>query len=87
MRSRGQYDSREAYRVNKRKMSKMEKRVPEIAVRALNAAHRRAVASGMPMVMMIGDGLYRVSGSGERELIRMLPPQTKAKDLKKRGKR
>ncbi len=87
MRSRGQHDSREAYPVNKRKMSKMEKRVPEIAVRALNAAHRRAVASGMPMVMMIGDGLYRVSGTGERELIRMLPPRTKAKDIKKRGKR
>ena len=73
--------------MNKRKLSKMEKKVPQIAVKALNAAHRRAVASGMPLVMMIGDGLYRVSGTGERELIRMLPPQTKVRDLKKRGKK
>ena len=73
--------------MNKRKMSKLEKRVPEVAVAALNAATRRALESGMPLVMMIGDGLYRVSGSGERELIRMLPPRTKVRDLKKRGKR
>jgi hypothetical protein len=37
--------------------------------------------------MVIGDGLYRVSGSGERELIRMLPPRKKARDLAKKAKR
>ena len=60
-----------------REMEELDKLVPQIAVDALNAAHRRAVASGMPLVMVIGDGLYRVSGTGERELIRMLPPRMK----------
>ena len=67
-------------------MLELEERVPQMAVDALNAAHQRAVASGVPLVMVIGDGLYRVSGSGERELIRMLPPRKKAGDLTKRSK-
>ena len=63
--------------MNKRKLAKLEKLVPRYAVAALNAAQQRAVASGLPLVVVIGDGLYRVSGSGERELIRTLPPRTK----------
>ena len=68
-----------------REMDELEKRVPQVALEALNAAHQRAVASGLPMVMVIGDGLYRVSGSGEKELIRMLPPRMKVPDHLKRS--
>ena len=67
-----------------REMEELEKQVPQVALEALAAAHQRAVASGLPMVLVIGDGLYRVSGTGERELIRMLPPRIKASDLAKR---
>lgn len=66
-------------------MEELEKQFPQLAVDALNAAHREAVASGLPMVMVIGDGLYRVSGSGDRELIRMLPPRMKVPDHLKRS--
>jgi hypothetical protein len=71
--------------VDDREMEELEKQFPQLAVDALNAAHREAVASGLPMVMVIGDGLYRVSGSGDRELIRMLPPRMKVPDHLKRS--
>jgi hypothetical protein len=73
--------------VDEREMLELEEQVPQVAVDALNAAHREAVASGLPLVMVIGDGLYRVSGTGERELIRMLPPRKKARDLAKRDEK
>ena len=66
-------------------MDELEKRVPQVALEALNAAHQRAVASGLPMVLVIDGGLYRVSGTGEKELIRMLPPWTSARELMKRS--
>lgn len=70
--------------MDEREMEELEKQVPQVAVEALNAAHQRAVASGMPMVLVIDGGLYRVSGTGERELIRMLPPWTRAHYRSKR---
>ena len=73
--------------MDEREMAELEKQFPQLAVDALNAAHREAVASGLPMVMVIGDGLYRVSGSGERELILMLPPRTRVRGRAKRAKR
>ncbi len=45
------------------------------AVVALNAAHRRARASGLPIVMVIGDQLCRVVGASPPEVIRTLPPR------------
>ena len=66
-------------------MEELEKQVPQVALEALNAAHQRAVASGLPMVLVIGDGLYRVSGAGERELIRMLPPRKQGRGRVKRS--
>ena len=63
--------------MNKRKMAKLEKKVPEQAVAALNAASERAVASEIPRVVVIENGLYRVSPSGSKELIRALAPRTR----------
>ena len=37
-----------------------------------------SVASGLPRVVVIENGLYRVSASGAKELIRTLTPRTKA---------
>ncbi len=67
-----------------REMEELEKQVPQVALEALNAAHQRAVASGMPMVLVIDNGLYRVSGTGEKELIRMLPPRNRGRGRVKR---
>jgi hypothetical protein len=67
-------------------MAKLEKKVPEQAVAALNAASKRASASAIPRVMVIGSGLYRVSASGTKDLIRTLPPRTRAPGRAKRSK-
>ncbi len=67
-----------------REIDELEAKVPEAALAALKAASERAAASGLPRVIVIGDGLYRVNGAGKRELIRMLPPRTKAADLERR---
>ena len=72
--------------MNKRKMAKLEKNVPEQAVAALNAASERAVASEIPRVVVIGNGLYRVGASGTKELIRTLTPRTKVPGRAKRSK-
>ena len=62
--------------MNKRKLAKLEKKVPEQA----------AVASKLPRVVVIENSLYRVSASGAKELIRTLTPRTKAPDRTKRSK-
>jgi len=64
-----------------REMDELEDTVPAIAIAALNAASARAAASGVPRVLLIDGGLYRIDGAGNKELIRMLPPWTKAADL------
>jgi hypothetical protein len=73
-------------RVNNRKMAKLEKKVPELAVAALDAASERAAISAIPRVLVIENGLYRVSASGEKELIRTLPPRIKVSGHTKRSK-
>jgi len=72
--------------VNKRNMAKLEKKVPEQAVAALDAASERAVASEIPRVVVIGNGLYRVSASGAKELIRTLAPRRRVPGRAKRSK-
>jgi hypothetical protein len=72
--------------MNKRKMAKLERKVPGQAVAALNAASQRAASAALPRVMVIEDGLYRISASGAKELVRMLPPRTKATGGAKRSK-
>lgn len=72
--------------MNKRKLAKLEKKVPERAVAALTAANQRAIAAKFPRVVVIEDGLYRVSPSGTKELIRTLTPRTKVAGRAKRAK-
>ena len=71
--------------MDEQEMLRLEELLPQVALEALNAAHHTAVASGMPMVLVIDDGLYRVSGTGEKELIRMLPPRMTAKDYEQKA--
>ena len=53
-----------------------EERIPELAVRALDAVHRRARASGRPVVMLVGRTLMRVTGE-TCEVLKELPPLLK----------
>jgi hypothetical protein len=64
--------------VNRHDLTKLEKQVPVRAVAALNAASERAAAAKLPRVMVIANKLYRITASGAKELIRALPPRTKA---------
>jgi hypothetical protein len=72
--------------MNNRKLAKLEKMAPAVAVSALNAATQRALAAKVPLVMVIDDGLYRISASGEKELIRMLPPRMTLSGRAKKAK-
>ncbi len=67
-------------------MAKLEKKVPEHAVAALNTASERAATLEIPRVVVIGNGLYRVSASGAKELIRTLTPRTRVPGRAKRSK-
>ena len=60
-----------------------EEKIPELAVRALNAAHWRARASGRPVVMLVGRTLMRVTGE-ERVVLKELPPRLRVDCLQKR---
>jgi hypothetical protein len=63
--------------MSERERVDQENELPDVAVAALDAASRRAAASGVPLVTVIEDGLYRVSANGEKELIRQLPPRAR----------
>jgi hypothetical protein len=56
-------------------LARLEMELPAVALAALDAASGKAAVSGAPLVMVIGDALYRVSASGDKELIRQLPPR------------
>ncbi len=72
--------------MRKRSLTDLEKLFPKRAVAALNAASRRAAAAGLPRVLVIGNGLYRISPSGSKELIRKLPPRIKVRLRSKKAK-
>ncbi len=59
-----------------------EEKIPELAVKALDAAHQRARASGRPVVMLVGRTLIRVTGE-ERVVLKELPPLEKVDCLHK----
>ena len=73
--------------IGKLEVAKLEKKALRVAVSALNAATQRALAAKVPLVMVIDDGLYRISASGEKELIRMLPPRMTLSGRAKKAKR
>ena len=64
--------------MNLRKLARLEKRVPTIAVRALAAAQRRACASGRTVLVVRDGGLYKLSPAGEYDLVERLLPRVKA---------
>ena len=72
--------------MNKRQLAKLEKMVPQLAVTALDAASKRAAESALPQVLVIDNGLYRISSSVEKELIRMLAPRTQLPGRAKKSK-
>lgn len=61
--------------MSKEKLTKRERMIPQLAVRALQKAQDRAKQSGLPMVLVIGDGLYRIDPDGTKTLLKTLPPK------------
>ena len=61
--------------MNNRDAARLEKQVPAAAVRALTAASKRALASGLPVVVVVGGDLCRIEPSGERVVLRTLSPR------------
>ncbi len=70
--------------MNLRKLARLEKRVPALMVRALDAAQGRALASGVPVLVVADGGLYRVTPAG-RELVEPMPPRARVTARTKRA--
>ena len=61
------------------KLAAIDRSIPARAVMALRLAHRRARAFGVKLVLA-GDGvLYRLAPSGERTVLKTLPPRVRVK--------
>ena len=61
------------------KLAAIERSIPARAVAALRLAHLRARASGVDLVFA-GDGvLYCLTPSGERTVLKTLPPRVRVK--------
>jgi len=61
----------------------LEETIPELAVKALNAATQRALASGHSVVMIVNDELVRIDAQGTTVLKKM-PPRFKVTERIKR---
>jgi len=63
------------------KLTKRDKLVPYRAVEALKSAQLRAMRTAsihkMSLVLMIGNGLYRIEPNGEQVLLKTLPARAK----------
>ena len=59
--------------------------VPQMALKALDEAHRRAVASGRPVIVAIGGQLIEIQGD-RRTLIKEIPLPHKVDCRSKRAK-
>ncbi len=62
--------------VSETELIQQETAVPVLAVKALSAAHRRARASGRPVVLVVGGKLVRIDSQGET-VLKNLPPRAK----------
>lgn len=62
--------------MNEDELSIEEENIPELAVLALNAATRRALESGRPVVVAQGDKLVRIEGT-ECVVLHDLPHRVK----------
>lgn len=68
-------------------MRSLEERIPELAVKALNQAYSKALASGMPVVEAINGNLVETTADGQRRIIGSLPAPYKVEPGKKRMRR
>jgi hypothetical protein len=51
--------------------------VPELAVKALTSAHRRALEAGRTLVLVRNDWLIRIHSDGTVQMFRQLPARKK----------
>ena len=70
--------------MNEIELAEQEMIAPALAIQALNRAHRRARASGRPMVLVVGDKLVRIGPLGTT-VLKELPRRVKVAVLKKRA--
>ena len=70
--------------MNDIELAEQEIIAPALAVQALNSAHRRARASGRPMVLVVGGNLVRIGPLGTT-VLKELPRRVKVAVLKKRA--
>lgn len=71
--------------MNDIELAEQELIAPELAVRALTIAHRRARASGRPVTVVVQGKLVHISPLGSIDL-KNLPPRVKVSVRKKRAK-
>ena len=64
-------------------MEAIDALIPEIAVKALNAATQRALDEGHEIVVRVGDNLCRVKKGQEPIIIKPMEPRIKASELLK----
>jgi len=62
----------------------LEETIPELAVKALNAAQQRAEASGHDIVVVVGNELVRI-GPGGTTVLKTLPEQPRMTEMTKRA--
>ncbi len=60
--------------------------IPQMAVDALNAAHREALVSGMPVLVVEGDKLVRIDAAGRTVLKNVEPWEKVPSRVKKSTK-
>ena len=65
--------------VTPQKLAAIERSIPAHAVMALRVAQRRARASGVEVVLATDGVLYRLAPSGERTVLKTLPPRVRVK--------
>ena len=65
--------------MNLRKLAAVERSIPARAVTALRLAHLRAGASGLDLVYAADGVLYRLTPTGERTVLKTLPPRVRVK--------
>ncbi len=61
------------------KLAAIERSIPTIAVAALRLAQRGARASSVEVVLATDGVLYRLTPSGERTVLKTLPPRVRVK--------
>ena len=59
-------------------IDQLEAQIPELSRQAVAEAYARAVASGQPVTVAIGEELIEISANEERRVVGQVPPATQS---------